>query len=66
MIQGEIKVGDRLLWKPGTQDFRRCTVKSVGPVVELLTDSGYTISPLLEDVMKNCERAVLDTGIKPL
>lgn len=66
MLTGEIKVGDRLLWKPGTQQFRRCTVLKVGDIVELLGSNGLELGRKLEDVMANCDRADLDTGIKPL
>ena len=64
MLKSEIKEGDRLLWKPGTQDFRRCTVLKVGDIVELMGSDGLEFGRKLEDVMANCDRADLDTGIK--
>jgi hypothetical protein len=43
MLIGEIKVGDRLFWKPGTPRFRRCTVLKVGNIVELMGITDWSL-----------------------
>jgi hypothetical protein len=68
MLKGELKVGDRLLYKPGTEDFRRCKVENIGASIVDMVDerNSFKFGRTIEDVMANCDHADLDTGIKPL
>lgn len=66
MLHGEIKVGDHLLWKPGTPGFRRVQVDKISGNNAYLVGTHWDFSVSLKIMRENCERADLDTGIKPL
>jgi hypothetical protein len=66
MLHGEIKIGDRLLWKPGTPEFKRVRVDKISGNNVYLVGTHWDLSVPLEIMRENCERADLDTGIKPL